>query len=115
MRVHTIILLSTILGLSVPTTASAGHITRNTAASDFEWTSTECRKPIQSLSPALTKQQKLQQYANDITAYIACLQREAQRDFEVAQTQMQAAIEAELKAETDRMDAMIVRAYKTTR
>jgi len=57
----------------------------------------------------------LEQYSRDITNYLACLQKEAQRDFDKAQMLMERAIEAELKAETMRMDEMIKRAYRTTR
>jgi len=56
----------------------------------------------------------LEQYSRDITRYLACLQKEAQRDFDKAQMLMERAIEAELKAETKRMDEMIKRAYRTT-
>jgi hypothetical protein len=103
-------------GLSaLPMTATAGEILRATPASDFKWRTTECRKPIQNTSPSISRQQSLERYAQDITRYLACLQREAQRDLDKAQMQMQTAIEAELDAETKRMDAKIKRAYRATR
>jgi len=83
-----------------PSPASAGDILRATSASNFQWRSTECRKPIQNTSPSLSRQESLEQYSKDITAYLACLQQEAQRDFEKAQIQMQSAIEQELAEET---------------
>lgn len=95
--------------------ANAGDILRETSASEFKWRTTECPKPIQNKSSTLSGQESLERYSQDITTYLACLQREAQRDFEKAQMQMQAAIEAELDAETKRMDEMIRRAYRTTR
>jgi hypothetical protein len=100
---------------ALPVTAAAGEILRETPASYFKWRTTECRKPIQNRSPALSAQASLEKYSQDITRYLACLQREAQRDFEAAQIQMQKAIEAELNAETKRMDEMIKRAYRTSR
>ena len=99
----------------IPTPASAGEILREMPASDFKWRTTECRKTIQNKSPEISGQQSLEQYSRDITKYLACLQQEAQRDFEKAQMQMQTAIQAELNAETKRMDEMIKRAYRTTR
>ena len=99
----------------MPTTAMAGEILRATPASDFKWKTTECPKPIQNKSATISGQASLERYSQDITIYLACLQREAQRDFEKAQIQMQATIERELDAETKRMDGMIKRAYRTTR
>ena len=99
----------------MPPAAAAGEILRATPASDFKWRSTECRKPIQNKSSTISAQKSLARYSQDITTYLACLQREAQRDFEKSQTQMQVAIERELDAETKRMDEMIKRAYRTTR
>ena len=108
--------LSLFAGLSfAPVMANAGEILRATPASDFQWRTTECRKPIQNKSSAMSGQMSLERYSQDITKYLACLQREAQGDFEKAQMQMQAAIERELEAETKRMDEMIKRAYRTTR
>jgi len=101
--------------MALPATATAGEILRETPASNFKWRTTECRKPIQNRSPALSAQASLEQYSRDITNYLACLQKEAQRDFDKAQMLMERAIEAELKAETKRMDEMIKRAYRTTR
>jgi len=95
--------------------ASAGDILRETPASNFEWRSTECLKPIQNKSPSLSRQESLEQYSKDITAYLACLQQEAQHDFEKAQIQMQSAIEDTLAEETKRMDAMIKQAYRSAR
>ncbi len=105
----------TALTAMIPMQASAGDILRSTPVSNFTWRTTECQKPIQNMSSAISKQQSLQAYAKSITAYLTCIQQEAQRDFQVAQTQMQDAVEAELKAETDRMDEMIKRAYLTAR
>ncbi len=96
-------------------TANAGEITREAPGSNFNWQSTDCVKPIQYTSPTQSKQESLQLYSEDITAYLACLQKEAQRDFEKAQLAMQTAIETELEAETKRMDENIKRAYRTTR
>ena len=95
----------------MPVPASAGEILRATPASDFKWRTTECRKPIQNTSPAVSHQKSVAQYAEDITKYLACLQQEAQRDFNKSQALMQAAIERELEAETKRMDDIIRRAY----
>ena len=95
--------------------ASAGDILRETPASNFEWRSTECRKPILNTSPSLSRQERLEQYSKDITSYLACLQQEAQHDFEKAQIQMQGAIEDTLAEETKRMDAMIKQSYRSAR
>lgn len=100
---------------AIPMTATAGEILRETPASDFKWRTTECRKPIQNRSPALSAQASLEKYSQDITRYLACIQKEAQKDFEEAQFLMQQAVERELNAETKRMDEMIKRAYRTTR
>lgn len=115
MRHITSILFCLSIFASAPINANAGEILRATPASDFEWRTTECRKPIQNRSPALSAQASLEKYSQDITRYLACIQQEAQRDFEKAQFLMQQAVERELEAETNRMDEMIKRAYRTTR
>ena len=107
--------LSTLGVFAAAPVANAGEILRETPASEFRWRTTECPKPIQNRSPTISAQVSLERYSADITRYLACLQQEAQRDFEKAQMQMQASIEAELNAETKRMDEMIKRAYRTTR
>ena len=112
----TLICVSAFAGAAlVPTPASAGEIVRETAASAFKWRTTECPKPIQNKSPTLSAQESLERYSQDITGYLACLQREAQRDFDKSQMLMQDAIQSELEAETKRTDEMIKRAYRTTR
>ena len=104
----------TMLLALISISAQAGEITKPSPASDFQWRTTDCPKPIQNRSPSLSAQASLQRYSQDITRYLACVQREAQKDFEKAQTQMQQSIERELEAETKRMDEMIKRAYRTT-
>ena len=103
------------LSFTAASTAQAGEILRASPVEDFKWESTDCPKPIQSFDPTLSKQEKLELYSQAITDHIACLQLEAQSDFQDAQAAMQAAIEKKLGEETRRMDEMIKLAYRTTR
>jgi len=101
--------------LAFAPSAKAGEILRPAPGTDFQWDSTDCPKPIQSFDPTLSKQERLELYSQAITDHIACLQREAQADFQEAQAAMQAAIEKKLGEETRRMDEMMKLAYRTTR
>lgn len=96
--------------------ASAGEITRVDTSANFKWQSTECPKPIPK--PALasqSSQDRLMAYATDIEIYIDCIQREAQRDFDEAQTKMGEAIQTDLQKEVTMMNDMMLNAAKTMR
>ena len=67
------------------------------------------------MSSGMSDQDRIVQYARDIELYINCLQREAQRDFEDAQLEIQEAIERDLEKETQIMNDMMLNAAKTTR
>ena len=101
-----------LFALTVP--ASAGEITRADAYSDFEWKSTECAKPIPKTSASgLSSELRLMAYARDIEVYIDCIKREAQRDFDKAQTKMHEAIQNDLQKKVDQMNDMMLSAAKT--
>jgi hypothetical protein len=105
-----------ILTLAFTAPAAAGEITRPDPASDFKWKSTECAKPIPK--PAIggqSKQDRLMAYATDIEIYIECIQREAQRDFQKAQADMQEALERDLEKDVQVMNDMMLNAAKTMR
>ena len=105
-----------ILTLAFAAPAAAGEITRPDPASDFKWKSTECAKPIPK--PAIggqSKQDRLMAYATDIEIYIECIQREAQRDFQKAQADMQEALERDLEKDVQVMNDMMLNAAKTMR
>ena len=96
--------------------ASAGEITRVDTSANFQWQSTECPKPIPK--PALSgqsSQDRLMAYAKDIEIYIDCIQREAQRDFDDAQSKMGEAIQTDLQREVNMMNDMMLNAAKTMR
>lgn len=96
--------------------AYGGEITRKDTLSEFKWKSTECRKPLMPLmSSGMSDQDRIVKYARDIELYINCLQREAQRDFEETQMEIQEAIERDLEEETRIMNDMMLNAAKTTR
>lgn len=102
--------------LALPALAQAGEITRPDAASDFKWKSTQCRLPIlPSATAGQSSQDRLMAYSLEIETYIDCIQREAQADFQQAQMDMQSAIERDLEKETEKMNAMMMRAAKTMR
>jgi len=102
--------------LIMPISAYSGEITRADSQSSFEWKSTECLKPT---PPAISSNQssgdRLTKYALDIELFIDCLQREAQRDFDKAQMDMQTAVQDELERQTRLMDEMMHQAAKTMR
>ncbi len=108
--------LSISAALFVPAISNAGEITRPEGAKDFKWKSTECPRPIAAPTASpLPKDIRLMRYAKDIEIYIECIQREAQRDFEKAQRDMQTAIERDLEKQTETMNAMMMQAAKTMR
>lgn len=101
---------------ALPLSANAGELTRPDAASGFQWKSTECARPIAPIaSSAESSQARLLRYARDIEIYIACIQREAQHDFENAQIKMQEAVERDLAKQTQIMNDMMLQAAKTMR
>lgn len=111
-RIATLAALSLIFALP----SQAGEIIRPSAAMDFQWSSTTCRKPIQkTAATGQDRQTRLMDYATQIELYIDCIQREAQADFQRAQEDMQAALERDLEKEVEVMNAMMVRAAKTMR
>lgn len=102
--------------LALPSISYAGDITRPEGVKDFKWKSTECPRPISAPTASpLPKDIRLMRYAKDIEVYIECIQREAQRDFEKAQQDMQVAIERDLEKQTETMNAMMLNAAKTMR
>jgi hypothetical protein len=102
--------------LALPFITHAGEIASSDGTAGFQWKSTDCRLPIAaSPSPDVSNQDRLMRYAFDIETYIDCIQREAQRDFEIAQRELQAAIERDLKKQTDIMNSMMLQAAKTMR
>lgn len=104
------------LAFSVSAASLAGEITRADAGSDFQWKSTECRKPIPpSAASGMSETERLTTYARDIEIYIDCIQREAQRDFAQAQEDMQKAVERDLQNRTSVMNDMMLQAAKTMR
>ncbi len=54
-------------------------------------------------------------YARDIEIYIDCIQREAQRDFDDAQTKMHQAVQRDVQKEVNVMNDMMLNAAKTMR
>lgn len=107
--------LATLLCFSV-SPAFAGEVIRETATSDFEWSSTECQKPvrpyIQKTDPQA--QPKMQDYALKVAYYLDCLKLEAQRDFDRAQQEMFEAIQRNLQTETDQMNDAVERMARQT-
>ena len=99
-----LIALSVCAALAAP--ATAGDIIRPDAASDFKWSSTECVRPakpfIREGDP--NRQGALRMYAASISRYIDCLKREAQRDFDRAQLQMQKDLQADLQKKVDELN-----------
>ena len=96
--------------------ALAGEVTRELPTSDFEWTSTECPRPVR---PHLQKtdpqvQEKMQDYALKVAYYLDCLKLEAQRDFDRAQQEMFEAIQRKLQAETDQLNDSVERMARQT-
>ena len=109
-----IIPLFLLFALTVP--AQAGEITRTDTSSDFKWKSTECPKPIPRPSiSSLSSEDRLMAYARDIEIYIDCIQREAQRDFDDAQTKMHQAVQRDVQKEVNVMNDMMLNAAKTMR
>jgi len=101
-----------LIALAAP--VSAGEITRVDAYSDFKWKSTECAKPIPKTSASgLSSEARLMAYATDIEIYIDCIKREAQRDFDKAQTKMHEAIQDDLQKKVYQMNDMMLNAAKT--
>ena len=93
-----------ILGAALP--ANAGEITRATAADDFQWKTTECVRPAK---PFLRKDDPSRQsimlrHSEQIARFIDCMKREAQRDYDRAQLDMQDAVQRALQAEVDAMN-----------
>ena len=106
--------LAFITAFAIP--ASAGEITRTDTSADFQWRSTECFKPIpKPAASGLPAEDRLLAYAKDIEIYIDCIQREAQRDFDKAQTQMGEAIQNDLQKKVTVMNDMMLNAAKTMR
>lgn len=106
--------LAFITALAIP--ATAGEITRADNSADFQWRSTECFKPIpKPEASGLSSEDRLLVYAKDIEVYIDCIQREAQRDFDKAQTQMGEAIQNDLQKKVNIMNDMMLNAAKTMR
>ena len=101
---------------ALPAVANAGEITRSAETNKVQWKSTECPRPVAKQPRAgLAEQDRLMTYARDIEIFIDCIQREAQRDFENAQTEMLAAIERDLARQTEIMNDMMLEAAKTMR
>lgn len=97
-------LITAMMGCASP--ALSGEIIRESATSDFEWKSTECRRPtkpyVRQSDPA--GQAHMQDFAMKVAVYLDCLKTEAQRDFDRAQTEMHQAIQTKLQRETDTMN-----------
>lgn len=91
--------------LSVSSPAWSGEVTRQ-AGQDFEWSSTECVRParpfIRQDNPQ--KDALVRDYGLKIAYYLDCLKREAQRDFDRSQMEMQDAIQRRLQKETDHLN-----------
>lgn len=108
-------LASLLIILSISSPAYAGEITRADEYSDFKWKSSECLKPI--FGPARAGQSendRVVEYAREVDKYIACIQAEAQRDFERAQQEMYDAVQNEVQREVDNMNGMVEQAAKST-
>jgi len=106
--------IALLLSLIFTAPAMAGEITRKDSYSDFEWKSTECPKPIPKTSASgLSSEARLMAYARDIEIYIDCIKREAQRDFDKAQTKMHEAIQNDLQKKVNQMNDMMLSAAKT--
>lgn len=109
-------LISFLFVFAFTASAAAGEITRSDAYSDFEWKSTECAKPIPKPDAfGLTAQDRLMAYARDIEVYIECIQREAQSDFDKAQTKMHEAVQKDVQKSVEVMNDMMLNAAKTIR
>lgn len=108
--------LATLLVLAAAGSAQCGEILRTSATAEFTWSSTECVRPSKPFfrDNDPMRQQKLSQYAAQTSRYIDCLKREAQRDFDRAQLEMQQAVQDTLQRETDRAnDAMEAIVYRS--
>lgn len=97
--------------------AAAGDIWRPDRGGDFTWASTECAKPsrpfIRKGDPA--RQAHLQDYARRVEIYIDCIKREAQRDFDRAQLDMQDTVQDTLQAEVDALNDAMEKAVRDSR
>ena len=101
---------------TIASPAQAGEVTRADTSSDFQWKSTKCPKPIpRSAISGLSSEDRLMAYARDIEIYIDCIQREAQRDFDDAQTKMHQAVQRDVQKEVNVMNDMMINAAKTMR
>lgn len=108
--------ISCLITLTFTSPAFAGEITRPEGAADFKWKSTTCAKPFpKPEATGMSKQDRLMAYARDIEFYIDCIQREAQRDFDKAQTKMHEAIQRDVQKDVDVMNDMMLNAAKTMR
>ena len=105
------------LAAAIAGPAQAGEILRKDAASPFTWQSTECVRPAKPYfrEDDTMRQAKLAQYAAKIERYIDCMKREAQRDFDRTQLEMQRAVQDSLQTEVDRLNDEMERTVYDTR
>ena len=95
-----------------PGTATAGEILKTSPGADFTWSSTTCFKPR---TPTFNSQAQnpaglMSQYTFKVDAYLACMKKEAQDDFDRAQFEMQQAIERELEKTVAQINEDVKRA-----
>ncbi len=109
-----ILKFSVLLGLAVlaPMTASSGEILKTSPGTDFTWSSTTCLKPRTPTFNSQTRNPSMlmSQYSYKVDAYLACMKKEAQDDFDRAQFEMQQAIERQLEATVTKINADLKRA-----
>ena len=109
MRHTSLLAVLAIAATALAPSAQGGEIVRPSAQSEFTWTSTECVRPVKPFirRDDPMRQAQLRRFTDQIARYIDCMKREAQRDFDRIQLDMQRAVERSLQKEVDAMnDAM---------